>query len=223
MAGAADIVKYTGRHLPRYRPFVHERSFTFIRHASTVYNRRRLLNGDPRVPVALDAGGRVAAAALAPSLARLPFDLALHTRFARTRETLTILLARRPTLPIAVEPFFDDIGVGEFEGCDIATYRAWRAQHGPAEAVPGGESRLGALARYAAGCDHLLRRHAARRVLLVVHDVPMRFLHNALLAADPLDGPVRTVANLERLTVTEAQLGAALAVLQRRQAGLPPL
>jgi len=199
-----------------------ERRFTFIRHASTVYNGLRLLNGDPRVPVALDASGRVAAVALAASLAGCPFDLALHTPFARTRETLSILLARRRRIPVAVEPLLGDIDVGEFEGRDIEAYRAWRRLHGPAEAVPGGESRLGALARYAAGCDHALARHDARDVLLVVHDVPIRFLRNALLGADPLDGPVRTIANLERLTVTESRLGAALAVMRRRQRDLPP-
>ena len=40
--------------------------------------------------------------------------------------------------------------------------------------------------------------------------------------ADPLEGPVRSVANLERLIVSEAQLGAALAVMRRRLSGLPP-
>ena len=89
--------------------------------------------------------------------------------------------------------------------------------------MPGGESRLGALARYADGCARLLARRDARCVLAVVHDVPIRFLRNALLRADPLDGPVRTVANLERLSVSEAQLGAALAVMRRRLCGLPPV
>ena len=69
----------------------------------------------------------------------------------------------------------------------------------------------------------MLARHDARCVLLVVHDVPIRFLHNALLVADPLDGPVRTVANLERLSVGESQLAAGLAVMRRRLAGLPPV
>ena len=89
--------------------------------------------------------------------------------------------------------------------------------------MPGGESRLAALARYADGCARLLARRDAERVLLVVHDQPIRFLRNALLGADPLDGPVRTVANLERLTVGDAQLGAALAVMRRRLCGLPPV
>jgi broad specificity phosphatase PhoE len=200
-----------------------ERCFTFVRHASTVYNDRHLLNGDPRVPVALDTAARIAASALAPLVARCPLDLALHTRFSRTRETLMLMLGRRRDVPIAVEPAFDDIYVGIFEGQDVQAYRAWRAQHGVGEAVPGGESRLGSLARYADGCARLLARHDARRVLLVVHDQPIRFLRNAMLAADPLDGPVRTVANLERLTVGEAQIAAGLAVMRRRLAGLPPV
>jgi broad specificity phosphatase PhoE len=200
-----------------------ERSFTFVRHASTLYNDLHLLNGDARVPVPLDPEGRVAAAALGVRLAHCPFDLALHTRFARTRETLMLILGRRHDVRVAVEPAFDDIDVGIFEGRDLTAYRAWRAEHGPEQPVPGGESRLGALARYADGCARVLSRHDARNVLLAVHDVPIRFLHNALLAADPLEGPVRTVANLERLSVGQAQLAAALAVMRRRLAGLPPV
>jgi broad specificity phosphatase PhoE len=200
-----------------------ERRFTFVRHASTVYNGRGLLNGDPRVPVSLDSAGRVAAAALAPRFARCPLDLAVHTRFMRTRETLAILLGRRRDAPVAIEPAFDDIDVGVFEGQILQTYRDWRALHGPEQAMPGGESRIAALGRYADGCARLLARSDARCVLLVVHDQPIRFLHNALLRADPLDGPVRTVANLERLSVSEAQLGAGLAVMRRRLGGLPPV
>jgi broad specificity phosphatase PhoE len=200
-----------------------ERRFTFVRHASTVYNDRHLLNGDPRVPVPLDAEGRVAVAALAPLVARCQLDLALHTRFARTRETLLLLLGRRHDVPIAVEPAFDDIDVGVFEGKDVQAYRDWRAQHGHADAVPDGESRLAALARYADGCARLVARHDADNILLVVHDVPIRFLRNAMAATDPLDGPFRTVANLERLSVGQAELAAALAVMRRRLSGLPPV
>jgi ribonuclease H / adenosylcobalamin/alpha-ribazole phosphatase len=200
-----------------------ERRFTFVRHASTVYNDRQLLNGDPLVVVPLDTEGRVAAAALGRLLAHQPFDLAVHTRFARTRETLMLLLRSRPRVRVAVEPAFDDVDVGIFEGDDVQAYRNWRALHQPDEAVPGGESRLGALARYADGCARMLARRDARRVLLVVHDVPIRFLHNAVLGADPLDGPVRAVANLECLCVGEPQLAAGLAVMRRRLACLPPV
>jgi broad specificity phosphatase PhoE len=197
------------------------RRFTFVRHASTVYNDLHLLNGDPRVPVPLDAAGLLAAAALAPAFARCRFDLALHTSFARTRETLHLLLGRR-AVRSGLEAAFDDVAVGEFEGQRVEAYRAWRAQHGPEDAVPGGESRLHALARYADGCARLLARRDAHCVLLVVHDVPIRFLRNALAGADPLNGPVRTVDNLEHVTLGEAELGAGLAVMRRRLGGLPP-
>jgi broad specificity phosphatase PhoE len=200
-----------------------ERRFTFVRHATTVYNDLHLLNGDPRVPVELDAEGRVAAAALGRRLAGCPLDLALHTRFARTRETLMLMLGGRRDVQVAVEPAFDDVDIGIFEGQDVTTYRAWRAEHGPEQPVPGGESRLHALARYADGCARVLSRRDARCVLLVVHDVPIRFLRNALLAADPLEGPVKTVANLECLSVGEPQLAAGLAVMRRRLSGLPPV
>jgi broad specificity phosphatase PhoE len=223
MTGPNREVKCTGRHSCRYRRVqMTARGYTFVRHAHTVYNGRGLLSGDPRVPVALDAAGCVAAAALAPSFAHVRIDLALHTRFARTRETLKILLAGRPEVPVAIEATFDDVDVGAFEGLGVQVYRDWRALHGLAAAMPGGESRLSALARYADGCARLLARRDAERVLLVVHDVPIRFLRNALLGADPLEGPVRSVANLERLIVSEAQLGAALGVMRRRLSGLPP-
>ena len=199
-----------------------DRRYTFVRHAHTEYNERGLLNGDPRVPVALAAVGFVGAAALAPAFAHCCIDLALHTRFARTRETLKILLAGRPDVPVAIEAAFDDVDVGAFEGAGVQAYREWRALHGPGQPLPGGgESRLAALARYTDGYARLLARRDAERVLLVVHDVPIRFLRNALLGADPLDGPVRTVANLECLTVSEARIGAALAVMRRRLSGLP--
>jgi broad specificity phosphatase PhoE len=198
-----------------------ERRYTFVRHASSVYNARGLLNGDPRVPVHLDTAGRVAAAALAGRLTRTRFDLAVHTRFARTRETLSILLAHTQ-VPVVVEAGFDDIDVGGFEGQGVAAYREWRATYGPAAAMPGGESRLDALGRYAGAYARLLGRHDAAHVLLVVHDQPIRFLRNALLHADPLAGPVRAVANLEQLVVGDAALGAALAVMRRRLCGLPP-
>lgn len=193
-----------------------------VRHASTVYNHLHLLNGDPRVPVPLDADGRVAAAALGRRLEHCPFDLAVHTSFARTRETLMLMLGRRTDVRVAVEPAFDDIDVGSFESQEVQAYRDWRARHGHDEAPPGGESRLAALGRYADGYARLLARHDVRCVLLVLHDIPIRFLHNALLAADPIDGPVRTVANLEHLSLGEPQLAAGLAVMRRRLSGLPP-
>ena len=84
-------------------------------------------------------------------------------------------------MPVAIEPGFDDIDVGDFEGEDvrpIALARAPRARRGDARAARAVWRRS---ARYADGCARLLARHDAERVLLVVHDMPIRFLRNALL------------------------------------------
>ena len=159
--------------------------------------RPRAAERRPRIPGALTAAGRVAAAALAAELARCPFDLAhAHGLRAHARE---LHLARPPTRGP------DCCGSG------VRRHRRRRASraspstptaHGGRSTarsrVPGGESRIDALARYADG-ERTAGRHGAHRILLVVHDVPIRFLRNALLRADPLDGPVREVANLERL------------------------
>ena len=89
--------------------------------------------------------------------------------------------------------------------------------------MPGGESRLGALARYADGCARLLARRDASRVLLVVHDVPIRFLHNALLVPTRSQAPCAPSRTSSASPSSEAQLAAALAVMRRRLCGLPPV
>ena len=110
--------------------------------------------------------GRVAAAALGRACSRRARSIwPLHTRFARTRETLMLLLGRRPGVPVASSRRSTTSTSGSSRAGDVQAYRDWRALHGPEQAVPGGESRLGALARYADGCARLLARRDARCVL----------------------------------------------------------
>ena len=49
-----------------------------------------------------------------------------------------LLLGRSPGVPVVVEPAFDDVDVGIFEGGDVQAYRDWRALHGPERGRPGG-------------------------------------------------------------------------------------
>ena len=135
--------EYGGHSLPSTVARMPERRFTFVRHASTVYNDCHLLNGDPRVPVAARRRGscRRRRARRAPSALSLR-SRAAHALRAHARDTHADARPAGTTCRSRSEPAFDDIDVGIFEGRDVKAYRAWRAEHGPAEAVPGGESRL---------------------------------------------------------------------------------
>lgn len=190
------------------------RRFTLLRHAQSEYNARGVLNGDPGVPVTLTEKGRQQAAAAGRLLSHLAFDLAVHTRFPRTRETLDLVLRDRE-VPREVYPEFDDLSVGDFEGRAMAEYRAWRSGNGPEDAPPGGESRMNGLRRYITGYERLLAS-GADRVVAVLHDVPIRFLANALHDTDPIAGPHQSIPNAEPVTFTDDDLTRAVARMRQR-------
>lgn len=189
---------------------------TLLRHAESTYNAERRLNGDPGIGVRLTDMGRSQAIAARRALAPVRFDLAACTRFPRTRETLDIVVEGRG-LEVLVVPELDDVDVGDFEGGPLAPYRAWRAAHGPDDAPPGGESRVGALARFVAGYERLLALEA-HHVVAVLHDVPIRFLVNALHGADPIGGPHQAIPNAQPMTVTPERMEDGLARMRRRLA-----
>jgi broad specificity phosphatase PhoE len=197
------------------RPVAAEVVHALVRHGRTDYNDRGLLNGDPAVPVLLDDEGRAQLAALKPRIDALPVDLAVHTRFSRTVESLDILLDGRD-VPRAECPELDDVRLGVFEGATREAYRAWRRELGVAARPDrGGESRVDALGRYARGFERLLATRA-RCALVVTHDIPIRFLSNALEGDDPIDGPIRSVANGSLLLVDAADLRNAVERMRLR-------
>jgi broad specificity phosphatase PhoE len=183
-----------------------------VRHGQSDFNVARRLNGDPSVPVRLDATGVAQSEALRERIAALPLDLAVHTRFGRTVETLDILLRDRP-LPRVECPGLDDVLLGEFEGAGVDDYRAWRETHGEDDRPAGGESRMDALRRYTAAFARLAEA-GADMPLVVTHDIPIRFLANAIRGEHPLTGSVRAVANASLLEVTRGELQAAIGVMK---------
>lgn len=191
-----------------------DRTFVFSRHGRTDYNALHTLNGDPSVPVSLDDVGRAQAKALGERLVRIPIDLGVHTRFGRTLQTLDIVLAGRGVARVEC-PDLDDVALGEFEGASAGEYRTWRRAR-PQDARPaGGESRVDVLIRYIRGFEGLLGAEA-RTPLIVTHDIPIRFLSNALTGDDPLDGPVTAVENAVEMVVAEADLARAVDLMRRR-------
>ena len=191
------------------------RTFTLVRHGESTYNVARRLNGDPNIGVHLTEAGRVQATELAERLATVTFDGSGHTGFLRTRETLAIVLAGRSLAGPIVYPDLGDLRVGIFEGADIDDYRAWRHEHRADQAPPGGESRLDALGRFINGFEELLRSKG-RSLILATHDVPIRFLANALCGDDPLDGRISRIQNAEVRVLSETQLRSGVESMRER-------
>jgi probable phosphoglycerate mutase len=177
------------------------------RHAHSQLNVEGRINGDPSVPVRLTEDGEAEARALGLQLANVPFDVCLHTRFGRTRDTAALALAGRD-VPMEVEPLFDDIDVGELEGQTIDEYHAWKAKHTRADPFPGGESLDDAARRYADGFRNLVSGGWSS-VLVVCHEIPIRYALNAAAGSDQLDGPAHQIPNATPFLFDETSLARA--------------
>ena len=164
-----------------------------VRHGESTLNLERRVNGDPTVDVDLTERGREEARQLGLQVANIPLELCVHTRFERTLQTAEIAVAGRD-LDWREEPLFDDIDVGDLEGRSIDDYRAWKREHTRADAFPGGESLDDAARRYARGYTSLLE-DPHDTILLVCHEIPLRYALNAAAGSDPLDGPVHELRN----------------------------
>jgi broad specificity phosphatase PhoE len=131
----------------------------------------------------------------------------VHTRFRRTRDTAGQILHGRD-VPLLEEPLLDDIDVGELEGATIAAYRAWKADHERADRFPGGESLDEAARRYGLAFRTLLER-PEQVVLVVCHEIPIRYALNAASGSDELDGPVHAIPNATPYLFDEDALARA--------------
>ncbi|MDX6485645.1 MAG: 2,3-bisphosphoglycerate-dependent phosphoglycerate mutase [Gaiellaceae bacterium] len=169
------------------------RLFLLTRHAHSQLNLEGRVNGDPSVEAALTDEGRAQAAQLGHRLAYVPIDLCVQTRFGRTAATADEILQGRD-VPRIVEPLLDDIDVGTLEGVSIDEYRAWKRAHRRDEPFPRGESLDDAARRYAAAYDRLLARPEAV-ILVVCHEIPVRYAVNAAGGSDDLDGPEHAIPN----------------------------
>jgi broad specificity phosphatase PhoE len=171
------------------------------------------VNGDPAVDVDVTPAGEDEARRLGLELLGLPIDLCVHTRFPRTRRTAELALAGRG-VTFREEPLLDDVYVGDLEGETIAEYRAWKAAHTRSDPFPGGESLDAAAGRYARGFRALVAG-GGRCVLVVCHEIPVRYALNAVAGSDDLDGPAHQIANATPYLFDEASLGLAAERIER--------
>ncbi len=124
-----------------------------------------MLNSDPSRPVTLTGRGREQARALGKQLSNLDIDLAVATRFPRTRQTIEIALQGRQ-VPVVIDADLDEIRSGDLDGVPIEAYWSWQHHHSLNAQLPHGESVQEALHRYATAVRRLLDR--TERVTFVV-------------------------------------------------------
>jgi probable phosphoglycerate mutase len=161
--------------------------FLLARHAHSVLNLEQRVNGDPSVEVPLTEQGHEEARLLGAQIAHLELELCVHSRFPRTRETAELAMAGRD-VPLEVEPLLDDLNIGELEGWEIVRYREVKRSLGRHRPFPGGESLDDGARRYSLAFRRLVER-ATGRVLVVCHEIPVRYALNAAAGSDSLDGP----------------------------------
>jgi broad specificity phosphatase PhoE len=189
------------------------RLFVIARHGQSVFNVERRVNGDPDKENPLSERGRAESELLGTQIANVPLELCVHTRFPRTRETAELALAGREVRFVS-EPLFDDIDVGDLDCKTIDEYRTWKRGHSRRDPFPGGESLDDAARRYAAGFRALVAR-GERIVLLICHEIPLRYAVNAATGSDSLDRPVHDIRNASPYLFDEDALTRAADVIDR--------
>ena len=183
------------------------RLFLLARHGESLLNVAGLVNADPARDQGLSPLGEEEARDLGRQLAGTDIDLVVTSRFPRTHQTAALALGGREVAKLEV-PALDDVRVGELEGKTIADYRAWKRDRPRSDPFPGGESLDDAAARYADAYRMLLARR--EQVLLVVcHEIPVRYAINAASGSAELDRPVHDVRNAVPYLFDERALAAA--------------
>jgi broad specificity phosphatase PhoE len=188
------------------------RLYVVARHGESTLNLEQRVNGDPTVPVALTANGRDEARLLGQQLAHVPIEVCVTSRFSRTRETAEIALLGRG-VPFETEPMLDDIDIGALEGKTLDDYRAWKDAHTRDDSFPEGESLNDAARRYARAYRKLLER-PEEQVLVVTHEIPLRYAINAADGSNDLDSPAHRLANATPYLFDEQALERAAAQIE---------
>jgi probable phosphoglycerate mutase len=185
----------------------------FARHGQSVGNVERRVSGNPAADVPLTEHGEEEARRLGLELSGLELDACLHSRFPRTRATAELALAGRD-VPLLEEPLLDDVDVGDLDGATLDEYRAWKRAHTRADPFPGGESLDAAAARYAAALRSILVS-PHRSVLVVCHEIPIRYALNGAAGSEILDGPAHAIGNAEPYLFDEGGLERTVQGIER--------
>jgi probable phosphoglycerate mutase len=176
-------------------------TFLLVRHAAHDWLGRGFAG---RLPgVGLNEEGRAQADQLAARLQQQPLAAIYCSPQPRTRETAAPLAAQR-SLPIRIDPAFDEVDVGDWQGRTFDELRAlgepwthWCERRGSAT-PPGGEPFAGVPERAAAGLRALAAEHGDAQVLVVSHGDVIKAMVARCLGL--------SLDNLERFEVAPASV-----------------
>jgi len=183
------------------------RTFLLARHGQSQLNVAGIVNADPGRDPGLSPAGEEEARQLGRQIAAFEIELVATSQFPRAQQTAGLALATR-NVPHVIVSDLDDVKIGELEGKTIADYRAWKHGRSRTEPFPGGESLDAAATRYAGAYRSLLDRPEST-VLVICHEIPVRYAINAAAGSGQLDAPVHDVPNAVPYLFGESQLAAA--------------
>lgn len=146
-------------------------TFLLVRHAAHDWVGRGFAG---RLPdVALNAQGRREAEALVQRLQDRPLDAIYCSPQPRTQQTAQPLALARG-LQMAIEPAFDEVDLGQWQGRtfeEVRGQQAWKLwlERRSAAQPPGGESFAHVASRSLEGLRGLVARHPGQQLLVVSH------------------------------------------------------
>jgi broad specificity phosphatase PhoE len=174
-----------------------ERSFYFLRHGETDWNREQRIQGHTDIP--LNALGREQAAAVAPLLLRFDIHRIVTSPLSRAVETADILNAVLKK-PVTVEAQIKERNFGDFEGENIMRIEELRrtlADAGePAEengniCPPNAEPYADFRVRAVAGFSTHLSAFPGENILFITHGGVYRVLNRCLFGETGHSGNVQ--------------------------------
>jgi probable phosphoglycerate mutase len=177
-----------------------------LRHASTTYSTRYLVNGDPSVALPLDPEGVAACERLRDSGPLNGIRTWITSEFPRARQTAR-LLTNTHRAEHQSDPRLNELDYGDFEGGPFPEYAAWLGVHGPWVRPQGsGESQREGIARMLDGVQAAVMRPGPR--VVVAHGLLLSVLGWA--TDEPPDSPMPLffpeAACLDPLVVSDARL-----------------
>jgi uncharacterized phosphatase len=167
----------------------------FVRHGETDWNRNNRYQGWADTP--LNATGLAQAKLVAQVIAGESWDAIVSSPLARAFQTAQAIADASPELGhIEQDPDLRERGYGEAEGLTLAEREArWE---GPD--WPGLESWEVMAQRANAALEHIARRHAGKRVLVVSHGGLMNAVLTSISGGDVGSG-ITVILNTARTTL----------------------